>query len=73
MDELIKLVEAKTGLSKAQSKKAVEVVLGFLKERLPKTLAGQVDAALKNKTVMNTATDAAKKGVASLGNIRKKK
>lgn len=73
MDELIKLVQAKTGLSKAQSRKAVEVVLGFLKERLPKALAGQIDAALKNKAVMNQATDAAKKGLAALGDLRKKK
>jgi uncharacterized protein (DUF2267 family) len=47
MDELVKLVSNKVGIPEAQAKQAVEVVLGFLKERLPKPMAKQVDAALK--------------------------
>jgi hypothetical protein len=46
MDELIKLVSAKTGLPAEQSKVAVTTVLGFLKEKLPAPLAGQIDALL---------------------------
>ena len=43
MDELIKLVSKKTGISEAMAKTAVETVLGFLKERLPEPIAGQSD------------------------------
>jgi hypothetical protein len=46
VDELIKLVSKKTGIPEAQAKTAVETVLGFLKERLPEPLAGQVDAVV---------------------------
>lgn len=46
MDELIKLVVAKTGISEAQAKTAVETVVTFLKQKLPAPLASQVDSAL---------------------------
>ena len=47
MDELIKLVTSKVGISEAQAKQAVDVVLGFLKDKLPGALGGQLDAILK--------------------------
>jgi uncharacterized protein (DUF2267 family) len=47
MDELTKLVANKAGISEAQAKKAVETVLGFLKDKLPAPVAGQVEAVLK--------------------------
>jgi len=46
MDELIKLVSKKTGISEAMAKTAVDTVLGFLKERLPEPIAGQIDAVI---------------------------
>ncbi|MCC7360740.1 MAG: hypothetical protein IT317_14760 [Anaerolineales bacterium] len=46
MEELIKLVSEKTGLPAAQAKVAVETVLGFIKQRLPEPLAGQLDGLL---------------------------
>ncbi len=46
MDELVKLVSEKVGISEAQARQAVEVVANFLKEQLPAPMAGQVDAAL---------------------------
>jgi hypothetical protein len=46
MEELIKQVVAKTGISESQARTAVETVAGFLKERLPAPIAGQVDGAL---------------------------
>ncbi len=46
MDDLIKLVVQKTGVSERQAKQAVEIVLGFLKDKLPPALAGQVDGLL---------------------------
>jgi uncharacterized protein (DUF2267 family) len=47
MDELVKLVSSKVGINEAQARQAVQVVLGYLKEKLPAPIAGQIDAALK--------------------------
>ncbi len=47
MDELVKQVAKKVGISEAQARQAVEMVLSFLKDRLPEPLAGQIDSALK--------------------------
>jgi hypothetical protein len=47
MDELVKLVAQKAGISQDQARKAVETVIGFLKQQLPQPLAGQIDAALE--------------------------
>ena len=46
MDELIKLVTKKVGIPERQAKQAVETVLGFLKEKLPAPIAGQIDGLL---------------------------
>jgi hypothetical protein len=46
MEELVKLVVQKTGISEAQAKTAVETVIGFLKTKLPAPLAGQIDGLL---------------------------
>ena len=46
MDELVKLVSSKTGISEAQAKTAVETVIGFLKKKLPAPIAGQIDGIL---------------------------
>ncbi len=43
MEELINQVASKTGISEAQARDAVTTVLGFLKDRLPEPLAGQLD------------------------------
>lgn len=47
MDELIKLVTQKAGINQDQAKKAIETVLGFLKDKLPAPVAGQIDGLLK--------------------------
>jgi hypothetical protein len=46
MDELIKLVVAKTGISESMAKVAVETVLSFLKTKLPAPLAAQIDGLI---------------------------
>jgi hypothetical protein len=46
MDELIKLVSQKTGISEDQARAAVATVLGFLKERLPAPIAAQLDGVV---------------------------
>ena len=49
MDELIKLVSKKVKIPEAQAKQAVETVLGFLKDKLPAPIAGQIEGLLGGK------------------------
>jgi hypothetical protein len=46
MDELVKQVVERTGISESQAQTAVTTVLGFLKNRLPEPIAGQLDGLL---------------------------
>jgi hypothetical protein len=46
MDELVKMVADKTGISEELAKTAVQVVLGYLKDKLPAPIAGQIDGVL---------------------------
>lgn len=48
MEELIQQVIAKTGISEASARGAIETVVNFLKAKLPGPLAGQVDSALSS-------------------------
>ena len=43
MDELVKLVSSKVGISPEQAQQAVTTVIGFLKEKLPAGLGSQLD------------------------------
>jgi uncharacterized protein (DUF2267 family) len=49
MDQLVKLVSEKVGISEKQAKTAVEVVIGFLKDKLPSQAAGMLDKALSDE------------------------
>ena len=46
MEELIRQVAERTGISEAQAQTAVITVVGFLKGRLPEPVAGQLDSFL---------------------------
>lgn len=46
MEELIKQVTQKAGISDAQAKQAVETVMGFLKDKLPAPIASQIEGVL---------------------------
>lgn len=46
MDELVKQVAQRTGISEDKAQEAVNTVVGFLKARLPEPIAGQVDSIL---------------------------
>lgn len=48
MDELVKVVSEKTGLSEEMSRKAAETVISFLKDKLPAPIAGQIDNVLSD-------------------------
>jgi uncharacterized protein (DUF2267 family) len=69
MDELVNVVQEKTGLPEDKAKQAVNVVIDFLKDRLPGPMAKQVDAALKNEAAMDQAADMLGKGAEKLGGM----
>lgn len=46
MDELVKQVTERTGISETQARTAVDTIVGFLKNRLPEPLAGQLDSVI---------------------------
>ena len=69
MDELIKLVSQKAGLSEEMAKTAVETVIGYLKDKLPAPIAGQIDGVLGGGGMAGKAGDIAK----GLGGILGKK
>lgn len=58
MDQLIQQITTKTGISDQQAREAVQVVAGFLKEKLPAPIAGQVDGVLGNADAANMAGQA---------------
>ena len=47
MEKIVNLVAEKAGISQEQARTAVNTVAGFLKDRMPPALAGQVDNYLK--------------------------
>lgn len=47
MDELVALVVKKTGLPEETARKTVKIVVGYLKDKLPAPIAGQIDNALE--------------------------
>jgi uncharacterized protein (DUF2267 family) len=46
MNELTKKLADRVGISEDQAQKAVDVVVAFLKERLPGPISGQLDSLL---------------------------
>ncbi|ACL25080.1 MULTISPECIES: hypothetical protein [Chloroflexus] len=58
---LVDLIREKTGVSAEQAQQAIDVVIGFLKEKLPEPIAGQVDQVLKGDvSALTEQIDAAK-------------
>ncbi len=50
MDEIVKMVASKTGMSESVAKIAVEVVVSQLKSRLPDGVRSQIDTLLGDKS-----------------------
>lgn len=47
MNELIKMISQKTGVSEEIAKTAAETVIGFIKGKLPAEFAGQLDSLVE--------------------------
>jgi hypothetical protein len=65
MDELVQMVSQKTGLSEEQSRQAVEIVLEYLKGKLPEPIAGQLDNIVEGSEGVDLG-DMASKGLGGL-------
>jgi hypothetical protein len=52
MKELTNIIVQKTGISQENAQKAVQVILGFLKTKLPAPLAAQLDSFLSARTTV---------------------
>jgi hypothetical protein len=46
MEELIRMVSQKIGVSEDQAKTAVHTVVGFIKDKLPAPIASQIDGVI---------------------------
>jgi nucleoid DNA-binding protein len=54
MEQLIKLVTEKVGISETQAKQSVETVMGFLKDKMPAGIGSQVESFMKNQSTSNS-------------------
>jgi uncharacterized protein (DUF2267 family) len=50
MDQIVNQIAEQTGISKDQARQAVQIVMGFLQDRLPAPLAAQIQSALGGDT-----------------------
>lgn len=46
MDDIVKIVKDKTGLSDTDAKKAVTTIVGYIKGKLPSPVASQIDSII---------------------------
>ena len=57
MDELVNLIVKKTGIPAATATTIVNLVVDYLKKKLPAPLAGQIDGLLSNSANIKGAED----------------
>ena len=50
MDELVNQISSRTGIPNEQAREAVQMVVDFLKTRLPAPIASQIDTVLSGNT-----------------------
>ena len=58
--ELVTLVSSKTGLNEQMATLAVDTVIGFLKQKLPPELSGQLESLLSGQESSSGIMDAVK-------------
>jgi hypothetical protein len=57
MKELVSLVINKTGIPATIAQTVINMVVDFLKQKLPAPVAGQIDVVLKDEDSVKTAED----------------
>jgi len=61
MEEIVKMVAEKAGITEAQAKIAVQVMSGILKDRMPAAMSKHVDAYLQGDSDAGNMGDIAGK------------
>lgn len=49
MDKVIQMVQERAGIDEGQARTATETVVGFLKDKLPAPVAGQIDNVMEGE------------------------
>jgi hypothetical protein len=71
MDEIIKVVVEKTGISEELAEKVVVTVLNYLNDKLPSPIGGNLQGFLDNEQTIDTIENIAK-GLGGLFNKKDK-
>ena len=69
MNELVTMLSQRLGLPESTARQAVEIVIGFLKDKLPAPIAGQIDGILSGQSPAAGADDAIDKAKGMLGGL----
>ena len=74
MEELIKQVSERSGISEAQARKAVETVMNYMRDKLPASVSGTIDSALGGgANVAGGVADTAQNVLGGIGGMFGKK
>lgn len=74
MEELIKQVSERSGISEEQARKAVDTVMGYMRDKLPASVSGTIDNALGGGAgLAGNLADTAQNVLGGLGGILGKK
>lgn len=74
MEELIKQVTERTGITEAQARTAIETVMNHLRDKLPASVSGTIDGALGGgANVAGDLSDTAQNMLGGIGGIFGKK
>jgi hypothetical protein len=69
MEQLIKVVTEKAGISEAQAKQSIEAVMGFLKDKMPAGIGSQVESFISgNASSIGNVADGLKDKIGGLFN-----
>lgn len=74
MEELIKQVSERSGISEAQARKAVDTVMSYMRDKLPASVSGTIDSALGGgANVAGGVADTAQNVLGNIGGMFGKK
>ncbi|HEY1404356.1 MAG TPA: hypothetical protein VGB05_09540 [Pyrinomonadaceae bacterium] len=74
MEELIRQVTERTGITEAQARTAIDTVMGYMRDRLPASVSGTIDGALGGgASVAGGVADTAQNVLGGIGGILGKK
>jgi hypothetical protein len=74
MEELIRQVTERTGITDAQARTAIDTVMGYMRDKLPATMSGTLDGVLGGgANVAGGVADTAQNVLGGLGGMFGKK